>query len=486
MNNIRRFAALLLGLMLAISLSAASAQQMPMHSRQAEVLGSGKSIESTVAVSINTPVVSSLASSFLGGEEGAAQLTAILDGINKLKFSALSTMENAHVSFGTDAAEIANADVSVNMETGENTIIASFLPGYALSVDADAIKQLLAGSLKFQQQPETLAKIGEKYAGVLSDAFSAEILAGLKSEEGAFTVEGAEYDRHVSGDVTPAMAAKFVKAIIAVAQQDAELKPLLDAALASNTQENAPKTADELFAAAVKGLDETIERNAADDPLKVDVYQNSKTKAMSIVGANVKTSATRIGLTLLPGENGIDLNLKVLTKTLGSDETAESFDWAKAEQNAAAGDPSITQVSVAVSGKKDEAANKSTFSAAYNINVMGMPVAITVTGDETLTGAYESSFAFSLAAMSPEPLLTLSGKAVESDRKPEPAKPDGLQVVELKQDASAEDLAPLEQILQEKGLPMLMENFSKALPEESGLVMQLLQGATQGGATQTN
>jgi hypothetical protein len=59
--------------------------------------------------------------------------------------------------------------------------------------------------------------------------------------------------------------------------------------------------------------------------------------------------------------------------------------------------------------------------------------------------------------------------------------------VVLSEEMTEEDMAPLTKILTEQTLPQLMENLKKALPEEAGILMLLLQPQPEEGAiTQVN
>ena len=109
-----------------------------------------------------------------------------------------------------------------------------------------------------------------------------------------------------------------------------------------------------------------------------------------------------------------------------------------------------------------------------------MPIELSVVGDETLTGAYESNAKITFSIIFSDPLAEVVIHSTESDKKAEPVSiPDGAQIVEIKENISEEDMAPIIQVLQEKGLPMLMENLSKALPDEYGLIMQMLSASSQ-------
>jgi hypothetical protein len=77
----------------------------------------------------------------------------------------------------------------------------------------------------------------------------------------------------------------------------------------------------------------------------------------------------------------------------------------------------------------------------------------------------------------PNPMLTLTGKIFETAEKPVAPALDGLQVVTLKTGDNGEmvlsDEAAVMNSLQ-KGLPLLMENLNKALPQEGPALVMLI------------
>ncbi len=504
--NLKRIVALALGLVMLFALSLASAQQMPSASRQMDIIKSGKSLEGTTTLKVNAEMVGALISQMQGesSAESMEMFSTLIGALNKLVIKTLVSMENAtkeHASFslGTDKAALMDIKATVDMATGENAITASVLPGIVLKMDQAQMAASLQSGLQFQQNPDMLRKLGETYSKTVEDAFAKEVLPSLKAEDGKFAMEEGEFDTHLEGDVTAVMAAKYVKAVLAVAKEDADLKQLLDAAIENGVQnaekaaaaQSQPadipfKNAAEAFEALDKKLDEAIAAGSEEKVLHLDAYQNKATEAMLINIGLPASGDTAFYLSLLyaPKENGSDVKATLLVKPVLPD--AEPTDWAKVKEAIAAGeDFSTTVVNLALNTAQD--GNKSTYALSLNASASGMPIGLSVAGDETLTGAYESNAKVALSLFSPDPLVEITTHMVESDQKAEAVSAEGAQVVEIKENASEEDMAPLMQALQEKGLPMLMENLSKALPDEAGLILQMMNGgAAQEGTTQAN
>lgn len=500
--NTKRLAALLLSLAMLLSLSMASAQeQMPMAGRQMEVIKSGKSIETTTTLKVNAETVGALIAQMQGetSPEAMNMFTTLIGALNKLVIKSLVSMESSakesvNFNIGTDKASLVDAKADVDLTTGENAIALNMLPGIILKMDQAQMAAALQQNIQLQQHPEMLQMMAEKYSKVVEEAFTKEILPGLKAEEGKFTVEEGEFDTHVEGDLTPVTAAKFVKAVAAVVKDDAELKQLLDAAIgnslksaaAQGNSESAPiKNTDEALAALNEKMDSVISENSDQKVLHLDAYMNKAGKAMLIGIDTPASDGTAVSLSLLiaPKENGNSMKAHLLFKPVAPDT---ELDWAKVKEAVKAGeDMSATVVDADIENTKD--ADKLHYTLNIKAAASGMPIGLSVTGEETLTGAYDSNVKISLSFLAPDPLLEINAHSVESDMKPEKVVADGAQVVEIKGNASEEDMAPLMQVLQEKGLPMLMENLSKALPDEAGLIMQLMNGgAAEEGTIKAN
>lgn len=503
--NLKRIVALALGLVMVFALSVASAQQTPSASRQFDIVKSGKSVEGTTTLKVNAETVGALIAQ-LQGESSAESMnmfSTLIGALNKLVIKTLVSMENEtteHLNFtlGTDKAALVDVKYDVDMTTGDNAIAANVLPGIVLKMDQAQMAASLQQALQIQQNPEMLKKLGETYSKVVEEAFAKEILPSLKAEEGKFAMEEGEFDTHMEGDITALMAAKYIKAVLAVAKDDTNLHQLLDAAI-ENSIKNAEKVAAadgkpdavpfknaaEAMETLDKKLDEVIAAGSEEKLLHIDAYQNKAANVLLInldLSASSKDTALYLSLLCAPRENGGNVKATLLIKPLLPD--AEPTDWAKVKAAIAAGeDFSTTVIKLDLNTEQDS--SKLAYALSVNISASGMPIALSVMGDETLTGAYESNAKIALSFLSPDPLLEVTTHMVESDQKAEAVSAEGAQVVEIKENASEEDMAPLMQVLQEKGLPMLMENLSKALPDEAGLILQLLSGP-QEGTTQAN
>lgn len=511
--NLKRLAALMMCLVLLCSLSvAAAAEQTPAFNRQMEVLQSGRSIESTTTLKVNVETLGALIAQMQGATspEATQQFSTLIGALNKLVIKQLASLdeagkESANLTIGTDKAALLDIQTDVDMTTGENAIATSLLPGIVLKVDQAQMAAMLQQGLQLQKHPETMKLLADKYGKVFADAFAAEVLPTLQTETGTFDIDEGKFDTHMRGDINGVTLGKYMKAVLAVAKEDAELKKLLDPAIqnsvkmaqqaaeANGQQEPVPFTSvDEALDQFDKKLDEAIQTGGDEKLLHLDAYLNSATRLLLVQIDTPVFSGTANLLSVLvnPQENGASAKAALFVKTVTDEaEAAAPIDWAKVKEAALAGeDLSVIVLNVDLSYTNDTAANKLSGTAHLSATASGLSFGLALSGDQTLTGAYQSTAKIALSFLMPEPLAEITVQAAETDAKAEQVKTEGAQVVELKENATEEDMAPLMQVLQEKGLPTLMENLSKALPDEAGLIMQMFSStdAPETGETKAN
>ena len=237
MNTMKKLTSMLLAVMLLLTMTSglAAEKNMPV-SRAAAVVAEGKSIETTTTLALNNEMLLGLLSSGMAGappsEEQAAGYKTILDAVNKLKIHMISNAKDMSMKLGTEQGELLDAQMAVNPETGDNTITASVVPGYAITVDPAMMQGTLQSSLQMQQMqqnPEAAVKLMAKYGELLNSQIEKEILPAFQKEEGDYTIDNAgQYTTRARGSLTNHQVATTIKALVAVLKDDAEVKGMID------------------------------------------------------------------------------------------------------------------------------------------------------------------------------------------------------------------------------------------------------------------
>lgn len=499
MKMFKRLTAMLVAVMMLLSMTSALAVELPVN-RMQEALQAGKAIESTTTLNIDALTVGNLLGMMspppadeAAQEQQNAMLGLVLGAINKLKINAISNESDASGVLSTDQGTLIDFAVQVDQETGENVIASSLYPGVVLSNDPEMMKATMQQAKAMQQNPQAFAQMAAKYMETVNGTFEKEVAPSLKVEEGAFDVEGVKYTKNTTGVVTTKHLGSIMKAVTAVAKEDAELKAMLEPMMQNAAQQNPEgvKTYEDLMAQLDEGADTLLGLDKT--ALEVNAYENEEKASLAYLSTPyLDDQAFHATINTTPSENGTNKKIALVLKTRGEGDTAETPDWDKTKQDIAGGlDMSSVVVNADIANTKDEAANKSTSLVNVSLQMMGMPIIISVNSDETLSGAYESNATIAMSFLAPTPLLTITSKNAETDKQPTAPATEGTTALVIKGEMKEEDMAPLMQAVKEKGLPQLMENIGTALPEEAGVLVPLLQQmltppAMTEGTTQAN
>lgn len=504
MKMYKRLAAMLVAVMMVLSMTSALAVELPVSRAQA-VLNEGKSVESNVTLSVDAQTITGLLAGMMSNpnadpaeaEEMNNMINLVAGALGKLKVQTVSNKTDASGTIGTDKGSLMDYAVSMNEETGENAITLSLVPGYTLAADPELIKSTLEQSKAMQQNPQMAVQMMEKYLNAAKAHFESDVVPNLKVETGSFDVNGATYTKNMSGGFDTKMMAGITKALAALAKDDAELKALLDPMLQNASQENpeSVKSFDELVVMLDEGADELLAEEAK-VIFDLNAYENEQDKSslVEISTPYFDGAAVHATIATVPTATGLTTNVEAILKSHGEaeGEADAAIDWAKVKQDVATGVDMMTPViKVQAVTNKDEAANESTSNVVASVSVMGIPFGFHVDSKETLTGVYQSMATMGLTLMSPTPLLTVNVASSETDKQPVAPVTEGTTIVPLKSEMTEEDMAPLAQVVKEKGLPQLLENINTALPEEANVLIPLLQQmmtppALTEGTTQAN
>ena len=141
-----RISALLTALMMLLSIVPALAEAPAAHEAPIafQNLLEGKTIETDVSIALN-PMVGNLLSDFSGAESDEASMAmfnTVINAINKLKANFVANEGAVSGFVGTDLGNLLDFQVDFNPQTNANHITSSILPGLALIVDPEMMKQI--------------------------------------------------------------------------------------------------------------------------------------------------------------------------------------------------------------------------------------------------------------------------------------------------------------------------------------------------------
>lgn len=484
MKITKRILAMLMALMMTLGVASAFAE---MPARANALLLEGKTLQTKVDLEVDAATLGSLVGMMTGAgnDEATQSMMEMLIGIvNKIKVHAVANLKGFSGSVGTEKGELFHYAAKIDPEKSEMQISTNLLPGVVLKPDPETIQS----SLQMMQMQNNMAKIqehGEKYAAAAMGYYEKNLKPALKVEEGALTLEGiGEFDSHVSGPLNNKQVLGFLKAMLQTLKEDKEtLEIIRPMAATAFKEEKGPKNMEEALAKAEEELDKAM---AEEEKIvvNVDLYQNSKTglSYLQFETPVFEMKAFYISLLTLPMEDDcVDLKGSIIFKEISpvkGDETApDVIDWKQVREEVLAGqDAKSMLINFDLNTKKAD--NKLLLSQKVDLYVMGMPLALTSTGEETLTGAYESKTVMGIALMTPDPLITITTTTTESAEAPAAPELEGATILPISETIAEKDTEALKNVFMEKGLPQLMENLQTALPDEAPILMQMMSGGS--------
>lgn len=442
-------------------------------------------------------------------------VTAVIDAVNKLKTTTVSDMNNTSISIGTESGELLNLHTVMDAQTGEISYATSLLPQLKIALPVEMTKAITDYQAQMQNM-QAAAALFTPYAQTITQYFQ-ENIGKDKTETGTFEVaDVGTYNTRIVFDLTTHQSAGLVEKLAEVFKADEAARKFMDDNLTlmasqaaqpgSNTTYEGPKDSAELIAGMEKAV---AELKAKEDQLLAyqTIYMNDETKAV-YTQTEVPPTAGDGSVNMLvtvdakPNATGSDTKVIMLINPQTppsivieeqADEATEApaavepepTDWNALKAGILDGsNPSAMMIQANIANAKEEAANQEKSNVQVTLNMGGLNFGLTFDNTNTLTGDYKATGNMALSVMTPTPLLTVSVDTTEVTEKPALITTPEDKTVVLANEIKPEDEKLLGESLQ-KGLPQLMENLNKALPEEGPLLSAMLQGMMQQQAPAT-
>ncbi|MDO5021736.1 MAG: hypothetical protein Q4E07_00145 [Eubacteriales bacterium] len=493
----KRLTAIIISIVMLLPILA-FAQEPAMVSRAAQLLESGKTIESTVSFEIDKNVLGMLMSGMASPEESEeelakqeAQNNMVLDIISKLRIDGVKTKDSFSVTVGSEKAPLFDIAGDVSLEKEEVNVSTGLIPGYVFSI------ALPEGTLVKPSDTEAMKKLYEESAKALVEALKGYadnvIKPAFEENKGNFVVEGREFDLSYAGMFDTHMAAMLMQMASEFISSNEEFKNVIDMSLANQAktmekmenmtgaedpeaamgidlEEKAPKNADEL----IKKINDTAKgllENEKEDLASLSVYENSANKDLLMEITKIDNS-TRV-ITYVEGEGKV-LDIKALVNENEAEETA-AVDWKKLEEDIKNGEDYASYMLQVVA--KDTSDDKN-MMADLSLNVLHpfIPVSLNLTISESKEGEYKADAKLAIAVLSPEPVITVNVSAKESDKAVSPVA-EGEKIV-ISEESNEEELSEkIEALFTQNALPLLLQNLPNAFPEEAEVLMSSMNSA---------
>ena len=364
----------------------------------------------------------------------------------------------------------------MNQETFENTITGSMLPGVALSIDPEMIRQFMDQASGIQVDPEEVMELVQlhlqRIGGVLN-----ETAAAFSSEEGNFAVEGfGTFTKRTSVNLTTHLVAGVMQKLADIYNNAPEHREFMQKFLSQSNAFAGDMPATGATPDFGMMLDDAAKQGMAEPDTAIMagwLYEGDESIYFDAVTAEGSQMPTK--LDILIGTN----ELKVRIIGQGSSFSAESTepastetDWVQIEQDILAGKNYFDTLITLNVHKKNELPQMNS-EAVLSLIAGGMNFGVTIKSASNLD-TMEGSTSFALSMMQPEPLLTLTVSVKPTDEQPAPPALEGAEVIVVKESGMTGEETELLETSLTQALFELFTRVGAALPEEGPILMSLL------------
>ncbi len=408
-------------------------------------------------------------------EQSGSIISTIISAVNKLSFSALISKDAVSAVIGSTVAPVIEFQAGMNQETFENTITGSMLPGVALSIDPEMIRQFMNQALGIQVDHEEVMELVQlhlqKIGGVIN-----ETAAAFTSEEGNFAVEGyGTFTKRTSVNPTTHLLAGALQKLADIYNNAPVHREFMQKFLS----ENSAITGDTTTGATPDFgmmLDNAAKQGMADPDTAILagwLYEGDESIYFDAATAEGSPMPTKLDILISSDE----IRVKIIGQ--GSSYSAESTepastatDWVQTEKDILAGNNYFDRLITLNVHKKNELPQMNS-EAVLSIIAGGMNFGVTIKSANNLD-TMEGSTSFALSMMQPEPLLTLTVSVKPTDEQPAPLTLEGAEVIVLKESGMTSEETELLETSLTQALFELFTRVGAALPEEGPVLMSLL------------
>ena len=446
----------------------------------------GKTVQTDVTITLN-PMVGNLIANLSGSqpdEAGMAMFNTVINAINKLKASFVANEGGASGTLGTDKGNLLDFQVNFDKETSANHITSSLLPGLALSVDPEMMKQVTAQSGMPNISPEELQQLVLPYATIMTETFT-KAQASATSEEGSYEIAAfGTFTKKTEVDLTSHMLADLMEKLAAAYKNDTKLQALVKEASATAQSADLSEEVPQDPAASMEETAKSIKSVDNMPVLHITAYENAESYYFVGLTPDGQSEPMKIDLFLkginaeasVPSRSEIKLALLSPGMVVPAEgEAVAPTDWALVEEQIRNSE-NLSGFQANLNITVENAAPVMNTIMDFNMLATGMNIGLNVDSKSDIA-TLESTNIISLNYKKPD-MVKLAITTKPSDAEPVAPALDGAQTLVLKQEMSEEDSAALETALQQ-ALPQLLEQLNVILPEEAPALLALLEGSAQ-------
>ena len=478
MKKEKRILSTLMALVLCLSMMPAMAEAPATQASLSDLFGDNGTRQFNVQLNIN-PQAAALMQTLTGempDEQSGSIISTIISAVNKLSFSALVSKDAVSAVIGSPVAPVMEFQAGMNQETFENTITGSMLPGVALSIDPEMIRQFMDQASGIQVDPEEVMELVQlhlqRIGGVLN-----ETAAAFTSEEGNFAVEGfGTFTKRTSVNLTTHLLAGVMQKLADIYNNAPEHREFMQKFLSQSNAFAGDMPATGATPDFGMMLDDAAKQGMAEPDTAIMagwLYEGDESIYFDAATAEGSQMPTKLDILIGTDEIEVRIIGQGSSFSAESPEPASTVtDWVQIEQDILAGNNYFDRLITLNVHKKNELPQMNS-EAVLSIIAGGMNFGVTIKSESNLD-TMEGSTSFALSMMQPEPLLTLTVSVKPTDEQPAPPALEGAEVIVVKESGMTDEDNELLETSLTQALFELFTRVGAALPEEGPILMSLL------------
>ena len=457
----KKLLALLLALIMTLSLSASLAEDV----------FAPEATKTVLSLELDRAFFAGLIAENMGEAAAANEslINAALDVAEKLSVNVVAAGQSGEVTLLVNEKELLTMNCVMQ---GENLVLVSnAFPSYALSVKLEDVLALLEQSMSFsvngkkvsrEEMMETVTQLMgvlPAYAEDLSAVVNDMMAKATTAEDGTVTL-----------NLTKHQVAEAVERVAARLKDDEVLKPYLQMALDQQNAKNGENTTLEELFARVQATVEELKAGEDDVLATADVKQTQD--------GNIQVTADLSGRLLVDVRTSADTEGNIIDAMLLTSTRSAANDWDALYEGLQTGEnteDACVDIRVKTYNPTEEGVDRTFFY----LEVMAQGMDVILSAMNTVRGAGTPDF-YSYTNIGIDPGMTdndVIALNIENSytKAPAPVSLEGLTVIDVLH-MSAEEQGGLMQDITGNGLAQLLGAAQEAIPEQMGVVMQMLQG----------
>ena len=407
-------------------------------------------------------------------EETMNVINTLVGALNRMRTTMLMGPGGMSAAIGTDEGDLIDIQVSYDLETMDNLLVTSLLPGVALSADPAMVESMIPQQKHPEITPEMIEKVSAPYIEVLNVAY-ADLFAGQIAEEGAFeTALHGSFSSKTPMTLTAHKLAGLLEGMAQVVENDAVLKLHLDRAVAAS-QTKVPDMGAEL-----RNMAGEIRNQPDITILTGTMYENDAAVYYDAATPDQTGNAMKLDLFVMTPdasnpESSTTVEMRIIAKTASAAQPEDEgpIDWPKVAESIQSGE-NFSDILITLSTETSTQDQVTSSNTNIKMLVSGLSIGLGAAGSMNME-TMENDMQLQVFFMTPEPSLTFNFNTSKTDEEPLAPTVGSSTKIMITGEEMPDETEDLLEASLGAAIPVLLSRLTTALPEEGPALIQMLQ-----------